>query len=73
MTSRLKVNIVNSMKKATTLGVRVDADLEEQIKSLADSDDRSVSWMLRHLIVEGLKAKGIREHKGPKSNRRDNL
>ena len=70
MTSRVNVNIVYTMtkKKDITLGVRVDTDLEEQIKSLAEKDDRSVSWILRHLIVEGLKVKGISEHTG-KSNR----
>jgi len=57
----MKVNIVNDVKKKDiTLGVRVDADLEEQIKSLAEKEDRSVSWILRHLILEGLKVKGIR-------------
>jgi len=65
----MKVNIVNYVKKKDiTLGVRVDADLEEQIKSLAEKEDRSVSWILRHLILEGLQAKGISEQAG-RSNR----
>jgi len=45
-------------KKDITLGVRVEAYLEEQIRALAEKEDRSVSWMIRHLILEGLKAKG---------------
>lgn len=51
-------------KKESILGVRVEADLEEQIRGLAEKEDRSVSWMLRHLIIEGLKAKGIRAKGG---------
>ncbi|MFW6152651.1 MAG: ribbon-helix-helix domain-containing protein [Verrucomicrobiota bacterium] len=46
-------------KKDITLGVRVDEDLEEQIRALAEKEDRSVSWMLRHLVLEGLKSKGL--------------
>jgi len=57
-----KVDIVN--KKDITLGVRVDAELEGLIKSLAKKEDRSVSWTVRNLIIAGLKAKGI---KTPKS------
>ena len=53
-------------KKDITLGVRVEAGLEEQIKALAEKEDRSVSWMIRHLIIEGLKAKGIGGHRGKK-------
>lgn len=70
MTSRPKVNIVNGMKqkKESILGVRVEADLEEQIRDLAEKEDRSVSWMLRHLILEGLKAKGIQERKAGRRN-----
>jgi hypothetical protein len=45
-------------KKESILGVRVEADIEEQIRSLAEKEDRSISWMLRYLILEGLKAEG---------------
>ena len=55
-------------KKDITLGVRVDADLEQQIRSLATKEDRSVSWILRHLVLEGLKAKGLGHSK---TGRRD--
>jgi len=55
-------------KKESILGVRVEADLEEQIRDLAEKEDRSVSWMLRHLILEGLKAKGIQERKAGRRN-----
>jgi len=48
-------------KKESILGVRVEAALEEQIKDLAEKEDRSVSWMLRHLILEGLRAKANEE------------
>ncbi|MBT7068470.1 MAG: ribbon-helix-helix protein, CopG family [Verrucomicrobia bacterium] len=51
-------------KKETILGVRVEADLEAQIKTLAEEEDRSVSWMIRHLILEGLKAKETRGQNG---------
>jgi predicted transcriptional regulator len=50
-------------KKESILGVRVEADIEEQIRSLAEKEDRSISWMLRHLIIEGLKAKGLTQRK----------
>jgi predicted transcriptional regulator len=58
--SRLNVNIVILVnKKDITLGVRVDSDLEKTIKALAEKEDRSVSWILRDLIVAGLKAKKL--------------
>jgi len=69
LTSRQKVNIVNTVKqkKESILGVRVEADLEEQIRTLAEEEDRSVSWMLRHLILEGLK---VRERQVKRDGRR---
>lgn len=57
-------------KKESILGVRVEADLEEQIRALAEKEDRSVSWMLRHLIVEGLKAKGLTQRRAGRSEPR---
>jgi len=54
-------------KKDITLGVRVEADLEEEIRALAEKEDRSVSWLIRHLIIEGMKAKGIGGHKAGRS------
>jgi len=57
-------------KKESILGVRVEADLEEQIRKLAEKEDRSVSWMLRHLIIEGLLAKGLTKRKSRKSDLR---
>jgi predicted transcriptional regulator len=56
-------------KKETILGVRVEADLEEQIRTLAEEEDRSVSWILRHLILEGLKSKGNSEREAKRPNR----
>lgn len=46
-------------KKNVTVGVRVDSELEELLKSIAKKEDRTVSYVTRELIVEGLKAKGI--------------
>lgn len=57
-------------KKDITLGVRVEADLEEQVRLLAEKEDRSVSWILRHLILEGLQAKGLRDSKSAETNPR---
>jgi predicted transcriptional regulator len=57
-------------KKESILGVRVEADLEEQIRMLAEKEDRSVSWMLRHLIIEGLQAKGLAKRKNGRSDAR---
>jgi len=57
-------------KKDITLGVRVEADLEEQIRALAEKEDRSVSWMIRHLIIEGLRTTELPEGKGGKAGRR---
>jgi len=56
--------------KESILGVRVEADLEEQIRALAEKEDRSVSWMLRHLIIEGLTAKGLTQRKVGRSEPR---
>jgi len=66
LTSRREVNIVNTVKqkKESILGVRVEADLEEQIRTLAGKEDRSVSWMLRHLILAGLKVKERQAKRG---------
>ncbi|MEO0509071.1 MAG: hypothetical protein AAF065_04315 [Verrucomicrobiota bacterium] len=45
-------------KKNVTIGVRVDSELEEILKSIAKKEDRTLSYVARELIVEGLKAKG---------------
>jgi hypothetical protein len=50
-------------KKDVILAVRVEDHLEKLIKSMAEKEDRSTSWMLRHLILEGLKAKKIKRPK----------
>lgn len=47
-------------KKDVILAVRVDAEIEKLVKSMAKKDDRSVSWIVRELIITGLKAKKIR-------------
>ncbi|MCH6259170.1 ribbon-helix-helix domain-containing protein [Puniceicoccaceae bacterium K14] len=46
-------------KKNVTVGVRVDEELDQLLKSIAKKEDRTVSYIARELIVEGLKVKGI--------------
>lgn len=59
MSASSNVNKVNFMgKKNVTIGVRVDSELEEILKSIAKKEDRTLSYVARELIVEGLKAKG---------------
>lgn len=47
------------MKKDLVLTVRVDAEMNSIVQSLAKKDDRTVAWMLRKLITEALEARGI--------------
>ncbi len=47
------------MKKEIVLTVRVDAELNSIIQSLAEEDDRTVAWMLRKLITEALEARNL--------------
>ena len=46
-------------KKSVTVGVRVDSEMDELLKSIAKKEDRTVSYIARELIVEGLKVKGL--------------
>ena len=41
-------------KKEVVLTVRVDADISQIIRTLAEKDDRTVAWMARKLIMEAL-------------------
>lgn len=55
LTSRRKVNnISNVKKKVITLGVRVEEILAQKIRDIAEQNDRSVSWVIRNLILAGL-------------------
>ena len=46
-------------KKDTTIGVRVDDELYEIIRTLAEKDDRPIASMARKLIVEALEKKKL--------------
>lgn len=46
-------------KKSVTVGVRVDLELEKLLKSIAAKEDRTVSYVARHLIIDALKAKKL--------------
>lgn len=46
-------------KKNVTIGVRIDSELEAILKSIAKKEDRTLSYVARELIVEGLKARDI--------------
>lgn len=47
------------MKKEVVLTVRVDSEVDEAIRSLAQKDDRTVAWVTRKLITEALEARKI--------------
>lgn len=47
------------MKKEVILSVRVDSEIDEIIRSLAQKDDRTVGWVTRKLITEALEARKL--------------
>lgn len=46
-------------KKNVLIGVRVDEELAAVLKDMAEKEDRSVSYITRHLLIDALKAKGL--------------
>ena len=53
-------------KKSITVGVRVDSELDDLLKAIAAKEDRSVSYIAREMILEGLKAKKLLKPKKKK-------
>lgn len=47
------------MKKVVVLTVRLDSEIDEAIRSLAEADDRKVAWVARKLITEALNARNL--------------
>jgi predicted transcriptional regulator len=47
------------MKKEVVVTVRVDAEINEIIRTLAKADDRTVAWVARKLITEALEARNL--------------
>jgi hypothetical protein len=46
------------MTKTDIMRIRVDTELLERIRQLADRDTRSISKQVEHLIKEALKTQG---------------
>ncbi len=53
------VFIVYIMKKDFVLTARVDEKTYSLIKSLAEEDERTNGWMVRRLLEEALRARGL--------------
>ena len=51
------------MKKNIILTIRIDEEMQEVIKTLAETDERTIAWISRKLIEEALQARGILKHK----------
>ncbi len=47
------------MKKETIITVRLPSEIKDVIQSLADSDERTVGWMVRKLLTEALEARDL--------------
>ncbi|BBO77797.1 hypothetical protein DSCW_52140 [Desulfosarcina widdelii] len=47
------------MKKDIVLTLRVDSEMDQIIRSLAESDERTVAWVTRKLIEEALIARNL--------------
>ena len=45
------------MKKVVVLTVRLESEVDEAIRSIAQADDKSVAWVARTLITEALEAR----------------
>lgn len=42
-----------------TVSVRIDEETERIVKTLADRDDRTMGYVIRQLVDEALKARGL--------------
>ncbi|WP_281559970.1 ribbon-helix-helix protein, CopG family [Thalassomonas sp. RHCl1] len=47
------------MKKVLVLTVRVESEVYEAIRLLAEEDERSIAWMARRLLREALQARKL--------------
>ena len=52
-------SIEKIMKKEIVLTLRINSEMDQIIRSLAESDDRTVAWMARKLIEEALVARNL--------------
>ena len=52
-------NFLINMKKDVVITVRVDSEVDEIIRALAQKDDRTVAWVARKLIIEALEARKL--------------
>jgi len=47
------------MKKISVITIRIDTEVDTEIRTLARADDRSVAWVARKLITEALQARRL--------------
>lgn len=47
------------MKKEVVLSFRVDENLDDVLRALAEKEDRSVAWVIRKLVIEALQARRL--------------
>lgn len=58
-----KINPLIIMKKEVVITVRVDSEVDKIIRALAKKDDRTIAWITRKLISEGLESRGLLKNK----------
>ena len=47
------------MKKEVVLTIRVDVEVDQAVRAIAQEDERTVAWVARKLITEALVARGL--------------
>lgn len=57
------------MKKISVITIRIDTEVDTEIRTLARADDRSVAWVARKLITEALEARKLVAAQGDKQQR----
>jgi len=60
LTVKAFVCINSLMKKHLSLTIRIDEEMNSQIRKIAESDERTMGWMARKLIAEALHARGVK-------------
>jgi predicted transcriptional regulator len=47
------------MKKEVVRSFRVDSDIDDILRTLAEKEDRPVAWIIRKLVIEALDARRL--------------
>lgn len=52
------VALWGAMKKEVVLTVRVDTEIDQAVRAIAEESERTVAWVARKLITEALETRG---------------